>query len=342
MWKLSSLAAMVVVAMVLAMTSAGPGSAQTNFYEGKQIRLIVGSATATTYDLYARLIARFLPKHIPGNPTIVVQIMTGASGMVATNHVFNVAPRDGTVILGAHSSMALAQITDVPNIQYDAREFRFIGRISSGGHDVHYVLANSNVKTFGDLLKQEVIVAGTGPTSNSVILPTAINQLMSGKLKIMRGYTGPPETALALERGEVQMAMQSWDLLSIKHPDWIREKKINALVQYNPVRHSKLPDVPTILDVSTTEEQKQVWRQVLKPVVVGYGFGVAPIPADRLAILRKAFDDMLKDPEFLAEAAKSNLNIEPMSGAELDKVVAEMFEADPKTIATVKSLMSPP
>ena len=178
--------------MALAVISTQPSPAQAEFYEGKQIRLIVGSATATTYDLYARLIARFLPKHIPGNPTIIVQIMTGASGMVATNHVFNVAPRDGTVILGAHSSMALAQITDVPNIQYDARQFSFIGRIASGGHDVHYVLtSSSNIKTFGDLLKQEVVVAGTGPTSNSVILPTAINQLMGGKLKIMRGYTGP-------------------------------------------------------------------------------------------------------------------------------------------------------
>ena len=334
--------ATMVGAMALAVTFVSPSSAQTNFYEGKQIRLIVGSSTATTYDLYARLIARFLPKHIPANPTIVVQIMTGASGMVATNHVFNVAPRDGTVILGAHSSMALAQITDVPNIQYDARQFRFIGRIASGGHDVHYVLTGSNVRTFGDLLKQEVIVAGTGPTSNSVMLPTAINQLMGGKLKIMRGYSGPPETALAVERGEVQMAMQSWDLLNNKHPDWIRDKKIIALVQYNPVRHAKLPDVPTILDVSTTDEQKQVWRQVLKPVVVGYGFGVAPIPADRLAILRKAFDAMLQDPELLAEAEKAKLPIEPMSGADVDKVVAEMFEADPKTMATVKKLLSPP
>lgn len=342
MRTLSRVAVMMVGAMAFAVASAGPGSAQANFYEGKQIRIIVGSSSATTYDLYARLVARFLPKHIPGNPTIVVQIMTGASGMVATNHVFNIAPRDGTVILGAHSSMALAQITDTPNIQYDARQFRFIGRIASGGHDVHYVMAGSNVKAFGDLQKQEVIVAGTGPTSNSVMLPTAINLLMGGKLKIMRGYSGPPETALAVERGEVQMAMQSWDLLNAKHPDWIRDKKIIPLVQYNPVRHTKLPDVPTILEVSTTDEQKQVWSQVMKPVVVGYGFGVAPIPADRLEILRKGFDAMLKDPELLAEAEKARLPIEPMSGAELDKAVAEMFTADPKTIATVKTLMSPP
>jgi tripartite-type tricarboxylate transporter receptor subunit TctC len=342
MFTLSRLTGTMLGAMALAVTSVTPGVAQTNFYEGKQIRLIVGSSTASTYDYYSRIVARFLPKFIPGNPTIVVQIMTGASGIIASNYVFNVAPKDGTVILGAHSSMALAQITDVPNLEYDARKFNFIGRIASGGHDVHYVSPGTGVTKFGDLLQREVIVGGTGPTSNSVILPTAINQLMGGKLKIMKGYKGTADTALAFERGEIQMGLQPWDLLSRKHPDWIRDKKINLLVQYNLDRHAELQNVPTIIDVSTTDDQKEVWRLLLRPVVIGYAFGVAPIPADRLAILRKAFEDMLKDPEFLAESAKANLAVEPMSGAELDKVAADMFNADPKAVATVKSLMSPP
>jgi tripartite-type tricarboxylate transporter receptor subunit TctC len=187
-----------------------------------------------------------------------------------------------------------------------------------------------------------VVVGGTGPTSNSVILPNAINQFMGGKLKVMRGYNGPAETSLALERGEVQMALQPWDLLTSQHPDWIRDKKVNILVQYNLDRHPELPNVPTIIDVSTTEEQKDVWRMLLKPVVMGYSFGVTQIPPDRLAILRKAFDDMVKDPEFRADAAKSNLILEPMSGVEIDNVVADMFRADAKTVAAVKSLMSPP
>ena len=335
-------AATMAGVMALTAMSAGPSAAQTNFYDGKQIRIVVANATATTYDLHARLVARFLPKYIAGNPTVIVQNMPGASGMVAANHVFNVAPKDGTVILGAHSSLALAQVTDVPNRQYDARKFSFIGRTASGGHDLHYVSANTNITTFNDLLQREVIVGGTGPTSNSVVLPNAINQYMGGKLKVMRGYDGPAATALAVERGEVQMAMQSRDLMMSQHPDWIRDKKVNLLVQYNLNRHPELPNVPTILDVSTTEEQKELWRLLLKPVVMGYPFGVVAIPEDRLAVLRKAFDEMLKDPDFLAEAAKTNLAIEPMSGVELDKVVAEMFEANPKTVAAVKSLMSPP
>jgi hypothetical protein len=135
--------------------------------------------------------------------------------------------------------------------------------------------------------------------------------------------------------------MQNWDLLKSQHPDWIRDKKVNLLVQYNLFRHPELPNVPTIIDVSTTEEQKQVWGLLLRPVVIGYAYGVAPIPADRLAILRKAFDDMLKDREFLDEAAKAKLTIEPMSGVELDKVAADMFKADRKAVDTVKSLMAP-
>src|SRR5687768_15868292 len=339
MRTLSRFAVMMVSAAALVVASAVSGSTQTNFYEGKQIRLINGSSTGSGYDLYARLVARFLPKYIPGNPTITVQTMTGASGIVAANHVFNVAPKDGTVILGAHSSMALAQITGVPNLEYDARKFSFIGRIASAGHDVHYVSASTKVSQFDDLLKREVIVGGTGPTSNSVILPTAVNELMGGKLKIMRGYKGTADTSLAFERGEIEMALKPWNVLSSQHAEWIREKKINVLVQYNLERHPELPNVPTILDVSTTQRQKDVWGMLLRPVSIGYAYGVAQIPADRLAILRKAFDDMLKDSELRAEAAKMNLPVEGMSGADVDKLAADMFNADAKTIETVKSLI---
>ena len=338
--SLFRLAVMMAGAAALAAASVIPAFAQANFYEGKQLRLINGSSTGSGYDLYARIVARFLPKYIPGNPTIAVQTMTGASGIVAANHVFNVAPKDGTVILGAHSSMQLAQITGVQNLEYDARNFSYIGRIASAGHDVHYVSAKTNVSKFEDLLKQEVIVGGTGPTSNSVILPTAVNELMGGKLKIMRGYKGTADTSLAFERGEIEMALKPWNVLSTQQADWIREKKINLLVQYNLERHPELPNVPTILDVSTSEQQKNVWGLLLRPVAIGYAYGVAQIPAERLAILRKAFDDMVKDPEFLAEAAKANLVIEPMSGAAVDKVAADMFRADPKTVEKVKSLMA--
>jgi len=329
-------------ALALAATSALPGNAQANFYEGKTVRVIVAVATGGGYDNYARLAARHLAKHIPGNPTIVVQNMPGASGIVAANHIYNVAPKDGTVIGALHASIALAQITDVPNIEYDARKAIWVGRMTSAGHDVHYTWHTTKVTSFDDLLKREVIVGGTGPTSNSVILPNAINKVMGGKLKVLRGYQGTADTALAMERGEIEMAMKNWELIRNQHADWLRDKKINLLVQYNLDRHRGLPDVPTILDVSKTEEQKQVWRVLLSPVAIGYALSMAPgVPDDRVATLRKAFDAMATDPEFRADAEKAKLEIDPMSGADLEKPVQAMFKADANAVAAAKALLAP-
>ena len=326
------------IAMLVAV-SATSSFAQPNFFEGKQVRIIVGSGVGTSYDSYARLAARHLPRHVPGNPTITVSNMVGASGMIASNHIHNIASKDGTVILAAHSSMALAQLTGVPNIEYDARKFAWIGRIASGGHDLHYTWRTTNVSRFEDLLVREVIVGGTGPTSNSVILPNAINKVLGGKLKVLRGYKGSTDTAVAMERGEIEMALLSWELLRNQHSDWIRANKINLLVQYNPERHPEIPNVPTILDVSKTEDQKQIWRLLLKPVVTGYALGTAPgVPNDRLDILRKAFHAMIDDPQFRRDAAKINLAIEPDSAASLQAGIVDMFQADPNTVATVKSL----
>lgn len=319
---------------------AHPAIAQSNFYEGKQIRMLVGSSTGSNYDFYARLASRHLGKHLAGNPGITVQMMTGASGIVATNNVYNVAPKDGTVILAAHSSMPLAQLTGTANVDYDARTFLWVGRLASGGYDVHYTWHNTNFTSFQDLLEREVILGGTGPTSNSVILPNAVNRLLGGKIKVLTGYKGTADTALAIERGEVQMAMMSWDLLRNQRSEWVRDKKINLLVQYNVNRHPEIAQVPTIFEVSKTEEQKQIWRLVLQPVVIGYAIGVAPgLPADRLAMLRKAYLAMIADDEFKAEAGKMNLPIEPMSGEDLGKVVLEMFQAEPRVVETAKTLM---
>ena len=328
--------------LALAAISAVPGYTQANVYEGKTIRMIVAVATGGGYDNYARLAARHIGKHIPANPTVIVQNMPGASGIVAANHVFNVAPKDGSVIGALHASIVLAQISGTPNIEYDARKTMWIGRLVSAGHDVHYTWAASKVSAFDDLTKREVIVGGTGPTSNSVILSNAINKVMGDKLKVLRGYQGTADTALAMERGEIEMAMKNWDLIRNQHADWLRDKKINLLVQYNLSRHPELPNVPTILDVARTEEEKQVWRLLLSPIAIGYALAMAPDnPADRVAILRKAFDAMVKDPEFIADAEKAKLSIDPLPGSEIDKQVKVMFAADAKAVSAATDLLKP-
>lgn len=331
-----------VGAFALIVAFAIPAFAQANSYEGKTIRIIVAVATGGGYDNYARMVARHLGKHIPGNPTIIVQNMPGASGIVAANHIYNVAPKDGTVIGALHASIALAQITDTPNIEYDVRKATWIGRMVSAGHDVHYTWHTTKVASFDDLTKREVVVGGTGPTSNSVILPNAINKLMGGKLKVLRGYQGTADTALAMERGEIEMALKNWELIRNTHGDWLRDKKINLIVQYNLQRHRELPNLPTILDVSKSEEQKQVWRVLLSPVAIGYALSMAPgVPADRVAILRKAFDTMMQDPELKADAEKVKLDVDPATGAQLEEAVQAMFKADARAIATTKDLLKP-
>jgi tripartite-type tricarboxylate transporter receptor subunit TctC len=336
--------ATLAVAATVGMAAMGPTSAvgQTaeKFYEGKTIRIIVALGTGGDYDNYARIAGRYLGKYIPGHPTVVVQNMPGAGGLLAANHLANVAPKDGTVIGALHANTTLAQVTGAPNVEYDVRKFNWIGRTSSGGLNVHHTFASSGVKSFNDLLTREVVVGGGGPTSDSVVVPTAVNQMMGTKLKILGGYSGTAETTLALERGEIDMAMQNWEFLRRNNADWLRDKKINLIVQYGTQRHPELAEVPTIMELAKTDEQRQVWSIFLMSGAIGYSLAMTPdVPADRVALLRKAFLDMAKDPELKAEAAKMNLPIEPVGGEALAKTIESVFKVDTAAVSKAKQLL---
>jgi len=321
-------------------SSAAVAQTGDKFYEGKTIRIIVALGTGGDYDNYARIAARHLGKYVPGSPTIVVQNMPGAGGLLAANHLANVAPKDGTVIGALHANTTLAQVTNAPNVEYDVRSFHWIGRTSSGGLNVHHTFASSGVSSFDDLLKREVVVGGGGPTSDSIVVPTAVNQLLGTKLKILGGYSGTAETTLALERGEIDMAMQNWEFLRRNNADWLRDKKINLIVQYAAQRHPELPNVPTIMELSKTDEQRQVWSLFLMSGSIGYSLAMTPgVPADRVAIVRKAFIEMAKDPELKAEAAKMNLPIEPLSGEALEQQIQSVFKLEPAAIGKAKALL---
>ena len=321
-------------------TSAALAQPADKFFEGKTIRIIVALGTGGDYDNYARLTSRWLGKHIPGNPTIVVQNMPGAGGLLAANHLANIAPKDGTVIGALHANTTLAQVTAAPNVEYDVRKFNWIGRTASGGLNVHHTFAKSGVATFDELLKRQVVVGGGGPTSDSIVIPTAINEMMGGKLKILGGYSGTAETTMALERGEIDMAMQNWEFLRRNNADWIKDKKINMIVQYATQRHPELPNVPTIMELSKTEEQKQVWTLFLMSGDIGYSLTMpADVPAERVALVRKAFDAMAKDADMQAEAARLNLPVDPISGQELVKKVDSVFALEPAAINKAKALM---
>jgi tripartite-type tricarboxylate transporter receptor subunit TctC len=327
-------------ATVVALSAPASGQSADKFYEGKTIRIIVALGTGGDYDNYARLAGRWLGKHVPGSPSVVVQNMPGAGGLIAANYLYSVAPKDGTVIGALHANTALAQVTGAPNVEFDARQFAWIGRTSSGGLNVHHTWHTTGVTSFKDLLSRQVVVGAGGPTSDSTVLPTAVNQMMGGKLKILGGYSGTTETTVALERGEIDMAMQNWEFLRSRNADWLRDKKINLIVQYALERHPELPNVPTITEMSTTDEQRQVWDLFLKSGTIGYSLAMPPgVPAERVALVRKAFDEMAKDPGVQSESDRMSLPVDPMPGKALQDTISSMFQIDPAYLSKAKAIL---
>lgn len=316
-------------ATCLALSGTALAQSAEQFYAGKTIRVICALGTGGSYDANARLFARHIGKHIPGNPNVVVENMPGAGGIIAANHVYKVAAKDGTALGALHQGTTLAQVTKTPNVEYDARKFNWIGRIASGGHDVHYTYAGRGITAYDDMFKREIVVGGGGPTSMSVIIPSAVNKVMGGKLKILGGYKGTAETDLAVERGEVEMALQNWEELRVVRADAIKDKKVHLIIQYSLTRHKELPDLPTIMDKTTTDEQRQIWTLMLMPATIGYTITAGPdVPADRLALLRKAFDGLVKDPGARSDAATAKLEFDPLSGPEVARYVENMFKVD--------------
>jgi tripartite-type tricarboxylate transporter receptor subunit TctC len=311
-----------------------PLAAQTpeQFYRGKTINLIIGFDVGGGYDIYARLGARHLGDYIPGMPKIVPQNMPGAGGLAAMNYLYRVAAKDGSAIGATHANIALGQIMGGKNIEYDARKFNWLGRFTST-IDVHYVWYTSPTKTFDDLLTRETVTAGTGPSSDSVVFPKVLNAILGTKFKLISGFKGTSDANLAMERGEVEMAVKPWEGVKSENADWLRDKKIELLIQYSVNRHRDLPDLPTIVERMKTDEQKQIMRLFVSTSEIGRTMVIpSDVPKDRVDALRAAFDKMMKDPALIAEAEKLKLDLDPMSGVDLQKLIASTFDLKPEVI----------
>jgi tripartite-type tricarboxylate transporter receptor subunit TctC len=266
--------------------------------------------------------------------------MPGAGGMNAANHIFRVAARDGSVISALHNNIAFAQVTGTRNVEYDARKLNWIGRMAAPS-DVHYAWHTSGVKSFDDLFKRQVVVAGTGPSSNSVVYPTVLNELMGTKLKILSGFKGTSPANLALERGEVDMALKPWAGIKSGNADWLRDKKIIPIVQYSGERHPELPNLPTVLEVARTQEQREVFGLLTTGSDIGRSLSMPPgVPAARVALMRKAFIEMTRDPQMIAEAQKLKLDLDPADGAKLEKIVLSTFAISPAAIERAKTILA--
>jgi tripartite-type tricarboxylate transporter receptor subunit TctC len=321
---------------------AESGQAQADTYKGKTITVITSTGVGGTYDRVARLIARHMPRNIPGNPTMIVQNMPGGGNVLATNYMYNIAPKDGTAIATIHSAMPLHQVLDGQGVRYDADKFIWLG--STGPqNEVILVWRAAGILTIGQAMEKEVILGGTGAGSGIVILPTVMNSLLGTRFKIVTGYRTSEEVNLGMQRGEVQARAFGFGSITSQHPDWLEEKKVVFLAQAGARREKLLPDVPLLTELVKDEAQRRVMQLISLAPALGQPYIAPPgVPADRLAILRKAFDATLRDQAFLADAERIRFDVSPMNGDEAGQIVHETINASADVVAKTKAAMGVP
>jgi tripartite-type tricarboxylate transporter receptor subunit TctC len=313
-------------------------AAASDVYDKKQISLVIGYNPGGGYDIYARIIASALPRYIPGAPTIVPRNMPGAGSATAANFLASVAPRDGMTIGMVGQQLALSQALGEPVVKFDMRKFNWLGRVASSV-EVSVVWRGQPVKTIADATQQEITLAATSAGSTSHAYPLLLNRIAGTKFKLVTGYPGITGGGLAMERGETQGSHATVDGLLFAKRNWMDEKLVSVLVQYAMQRHPALPDTPAMTELARTPEDRALLNLFASPAEIGRSLMTPPeIPADRLAILRAAFDAMLEDPAFAAELKGKNLTFEPMKGEELQKLIATALDIPDELIARAKLL----
>ena len=318
---------------------ASPALAE-EFYANRQVTLLIGNNAGTSYDVSARLIGRHIGRLIPGAPSILPKNMPGASGLIATNHAVNIAPQDGSIIVAALQTLPLRQVMGDENVKFDAGKLHWIGNPATSVN-VIVTWHTSPVKTIAQAKTQMVQMGATTRDASSSIEIALANNLVGTKFKLVSGYKGN-DIDLAMERGEVDgRSGQSWDGWKLTKPDWVRDKRLNVLVQLGLTRAKDLPDVPLISELASNEENKLILDLFAIPIALGRPLFVAPeVPAERVALLRAAFRATMADAQFLAEANKLNFEVDPIYGEELQTLVLRMLATPASTVAKAQDAMT--
>lgn len=327
-WAMAGLAAFVT-----------PTAAQlaADHFKGKSIDLYVGYETGGGYDVYARALARHFGRHLPGGPNVIVRNMPGAQTRVAANHLYSVAPKDGTAIGAVARGLPTDELLGAPGVRFESRKFAWLGSMNNEV-SVGVAWEGSPVKTIAEARQKEMIVGGI---ADSVVFAEVMNQVLGTKFKIITGYKSGTDVSLALERGEVYGRMGwSWSSIATGQMDLVRSKKITLMVQFSTSKHADLPTVPLITDLAENPDDKKILELVFSRQVIGRPFLAPPgLAPDVKAALLKAFDETMKDKAFVDDMNKQKLELNPVSGAEVEKLIADLFNTTPAVLARAKEII---
>jgi tripartite-type tricarboxylate transporter receptor subunit TctC len=333
--SLRTLAAAGILLSFLSPVAAQPAG---DFYKGKTITIVVGFGPGGGYDLYARVIARHIGKHIPGNPNVIVQNMAGAGSMRAANFVYSAAPKDGTVIATVVQDTALFQLLGSSGVQYDAARFNWLGGVVAA-NSILYTWHASGIKSWEEAKAREVVLGSTGVTSSMVA--RTMNALVGTKFKLVQGYAGTPEINLAMQRGEMMgSGGTTWAGLQVSSLDLIEKNLLNFLVQTGASKEPAIPHVPLLADLVKAEDDKHIVSIVSLPSAVGYAYWVAPeVPGDRAELLRRAYDATMRDPEFIAETQQRKLLVRPQAAPAIAALIAQAVAIPRSVLDRTKSIL---
>ena len=331
--KSIALAAAVLMAGSLASNASAQSVAK--FYKGKKIRMVVGSTAGGGYGTYARVLGNYMTNYIPGKPRILVQFRPGAGSVVATNWLYNVGPRDGTAMASIQRAIPMLPLLGQRGPKYDALKFNWIGSLNN---EVSICVSwhTSGIKTIQDVMKKELIIGGAGPNDTEQF-PSALNNILGTKFKIISGYSGTGIT-LAMERGEVYgRCGWSWTSFNNQRPTWLKEKKVNILIQLTLKGLPEIGNVPVVIDLAKNPKDKAVLELIFARQALGRPYVMPPdVPADRLAAIRKAFMATARDPKFVAQMKKLRFNVSPVSGEEMQNIIIKIYKTPPDIVALTK------
>ena len=332
--RFSLLASLLLAAIALGSLPAAAADTVADFYKGKTVRIIDGFPPGGGYGVYANLIVRHLSRHLPGNPTVIYQSMPGAGSLTLTNHLYNLAEKDGTVIGAVSTAVAFAPLLGNKEALFDAQKFNWLPspNTETGLLIVWHAVG---INTIEDATKREVFVGTSAASATSSYFGRILNDVFKTKLKLIVGYPDMKDSLLAMERGEIHgFASAFWSSLKAIRPEWVKEGKVKYLVQYGLKPNAELPDVPVARDLAKNADDRLLLDIAMAPLVLGRPYMLPPgVPAERVAAMRKAFMDVFADPDYQAEAAKQQVDIDqkPKTGDEVQEIVASAYRA-PKPV----------